>query len=59
MAGKNRRAMSISVDPETRERLQQFANEKHSTVSQLVIDWIWSIKIPSEVKAEEVISKQI
>ncbi len=59
MKGKNKRATSISIDPETRERLLQMADEKHSTISQIVTDWIWSIKLPSELKAEEAIIKQM
>ncbi len=49
----NRVSFHINADPETKERLQTYAREKHTTVSQAIIDWIWSIKLPSEIKAEE------
>ncbi len=53
MQGKNKKPVSISIDPETHERLIKLSNEKHSTVSQIVTDWIWSIMLPSEIKDTE------
>lgn len=40
--------LRLSVDQETRERLAAYAAERHSSMSQVVIDWIWSVKLKSE-----------
>lgn len=37
--------MNISVDESTAERLKQYAKDKHSTVSQIVTDFIWKQKV--------------
>lgn len=45
----NRTSMlRLSVGQETRERLAAYAAERHSSMSQVVIDWIWSVKLKSE-----------
>lgn len=36
---------SLSVNPETVERLKQYAKERHTTVAQAITDWIWSQKV--------------
>ena len=51
--GKNMVVVSASMDPESKSRIMQYAAEKHTTASQAIVDWIWSIKLPSELKAEE------
>ena len=35
----------LSLDPDTAERLKQYAFENHTNVSQAVTDWIWSAKV--------------
>lgn len=40
--------LRLSVDQETRERLAAYASERHSSMSQVVIDWIWSLTLQSE-----------
>ena len=35
----------LSLDPDTAERLKQYAWENHKSVSQAVTDWIWSAKV--------------
>lgn len=50
MPAKNKIGVSISLDKETKERLQQYAVQKHSSVSQVITDWIWSVKLDSDRK---------
>ncbi len=38
----------LSMDPETKARLQKYAVWKHSNVSQLVTDWIWSVSMDED-----------
>lgn len=37
--------LNLSVDNETRDRLQQYAYDHHTTVSQAITDWIWTQKV--------------
>lgn len=37
--------MNISVDESTAERLKQYAQDHHTTVSQSITDWIWKQKV--------------
>ena len=53
---RKRAPMTISVDSETGDRLRRYANQRHSTVSQIVTDWIWMEAVkngPAETKAAE------
>ena len=48
----------LSMDKETKLRLQRYAEQKHNTISQLVTDWIWSVSVkdapvPAPEKAAE------
>lgn len=43
--------LRLSVDQETKDRLAIYAIERHSSVSQVVIDWIWSLTLKSERNA--------
>lgn len=40
--------MNISISEDTRERLQTYAAEHHTTVSQAITDWIWSQPLKAE-----------
>ena len=40
--------VNVSLDPDTHERLKQYAFEHHVTVSQAITDWIWSAKVKNE-----------
>lgn len=40
-----RRRLNISVSEDTYERLRQYADENHTTVSQAITDWIWQAKV--------------
>lgn len=35
-------SMRLSMDPQTKQRLQAYAAQLHTSVSQMVTDWIWS-----------------
>ncbi len=37
--------VNISLSPETHQRLKEYASSKHSTVSQVITDWIWNLDI--------------
>lgn len=37
----NRVMMTISLTPETKERLNAFAKQTHRSASQAITDWIW------------------
>lgn len=43
-----KRRVNISVTDDTAERLKQYAFEHHTTVSQAVTDWVWSVKVKNE-----------
>ena len=43
-----RAPMTISLDPETNERLRRYARQRHSTVSQIITDWVWSQNVKDE-----------
>lgn len=35
----------LSLSPDTAERLRQYAYEQHKSMSQVVTDYIWSVKV--------------
>lgn len=37
--------INLSVDPDTSERLRQYAWEHHSSVSKAVTDLVWAAKV--------------
>ena len=41
--GKSR--INLSLDPDTKERLQMYAWENHESVSKAVTDLIWAAKV--------------
>lgn len=43
----------MSMEPETKERLNAYAAERHSNVSQIITDWIWSVKLESDGNTTE------
>ena len=43
-----RERLDITVTPDTKERLKQYAFEHHTSVSQAITDWIWGQKIKNE-----------
>lgn len=44
----NKKRVNISISQDTEERLKQYAFENHTTVSQAITDWIWSVKVRGE-----------
>lgn len=47
----------LSMTPETKARLTEYAVERRSSVSQLVTEWIWSVKLKSDEDSTEVGAK--
>lgn len=43
----------LSLDAETKARLERFAEERHTTVSQAVTDWIWSETLAEKQEKRE------
>lgn len=57
MANKrNKEMMTISLTPDTKERLKQYAAQNHKSASQAITDWIWSqpIQLPPEIETTEI-----
>lgn len=51
-----RKRVTISLSPDTDERLKQYAFENHTNVSQAITDWIWSVKVKNEnVRGQQVL----
>lgn len=40
--------MTISLSPDTKERLKKFAEENRKSVSQAITDWIWAQPLKSD-----------
>lgn len=39
-----KKRINISLSEDTLERLKLYAQANHTTVSQAITDWVWSIK---------------
>lgn len=48
-----KKRINISVSLDTEKRLKQYASENHTTVSQAITDWIWSMDVKIENEVEE------
>lgn len=55
---RTRCKLNLSVDEETRDRLQQYAYDHHTTISQAITDWIWSQKV-SDSKPLSVLEDEV
>lgn len=44
--------LQLSVTKDTKERLCGYAVERHSNTSQIITDWIWSVKLKSDKEAK-------
>ena len=40
--------IKLSMDPETRERLSLYSIERRCSISQLVTEWIWGVRLKSD-----------
>lgn len=40
--------LNITVTSDTKERLKQYVSEHHTSISQAIMDWIWSQKVKNE-----------
>ena len=45
--------MSLTFTQDTKDRLRQYAEEKRTSVSQIITQWIWSVELQSEKKDGE------
>lgn len=39
---RNKATMTLSFSAETKSRLRTYAEQRHTTVSQAITDWIWA-----------------
>lgn len=46
-------SLQLSVTEDTKERLCDYAVERHSNMSQIITDWIWSVKLKSDNEAKK------
>lgn len=52
-----RQRINISIEPDTAERLKQYAYENHTTVSRAIEHWIWSVKVKNDrVRGQQTLS---
>ena len=46
--GVDKIKLTLSVDESTKQRLEQYAFEHHTTMSQAITDIIWRLKVKDE-----------
>ena len=46
----------LSLDADTCERLEKYAKENHTSVSQAVTDWIWKQEVSDVNKDDKVVN---
>jgi predicted transcriptional regulator len=44
----NKEMMTISLSPDTKERLKKYALQNRKSVSQAITDWIWNLPITDD-----------
>lgn len=44
--------ITLSLDPDTKERLRLYAQENRKSVSQVITDMIWAVQLKAEKQAE-------
>jgi len=42
MTSENKKKVTITLTPKSHEKIKKYANEKHTTVSAAIEDWIWN-----------------
>ena len=45
--------ITLSLDPDTKERLRLYAQENRKSVSQVITDMIWTVQLKAEKQAEK------
>lgn len=53
----NREMMTISLSPDTKQRLKAYAKQNRKSVSQAITDWIWHQPVQEEPPDPEVEKK--
>ena len=49
--------MNISISHDTKKRLQDYAEQHHTTISQAITDWIWRQQVEEQTKETEMEEK--
>lgn len=44
----NKEMMTISLSPDTKERLKKYASQNRKSVSQAITDWIWNLPVADD-----------
>lgn len=51
--------VNITLDPDTHERLKQYARDNHTTVSAAIEQWIWKQKVSNpQIKGQMVFDEK-
>lgn len=51
---KVRKHCTLTLDPETRERLQTYAKQQRKSMSQAITDWVWTLQLtPDDVQSPQ------
>lgn len=53
----NKEMMTISLSPDTKERLKKYALQNRKSVSQAITDWIWGLPITDDKLETEIKEK--
>lgn len=48
----NKEMMTISLSPDTKERLKKYAEESRKSVSQAITDWIWTQPLKTDADGD-------
>lgn len=48
----NKEMMTVSLTPDTKNRLKKYAEEAHKSVSQAITDWIWTQPLKSDANGD-------
>lgn len=50
---RNRPHCTLTLDPETRERLHLYAKQNRKSMSQAVTDWVWTLTIAQDTAVQD------
>ena len=53
--GKSRRRASLmlTMDPESKERLRKMAEQRHMTISAMIVDYAWKTRLKPDPVPDE------